>query len=140
MEKLLLLAALLPLVTHLLCKKLKPESQWMFAGISYGLIIAPVSLALFQCTSVPVIGKLCGLIGVILNLIHGPIGYFIALGSGYLEPGAILSVANIASINIANGIIWALFYGIIGYNIDAKLAEIELGSTEILPQEEAVVV
>ena len=117
-----LLLALLPLSTYYLTEMYKPRMMWRLTGISFGMVIAPVSLCLLQYAYVPVIGKLIGFVGLILNLIHGSLGYFIMVGLGFLEPGNVLTGPELLAINMVNGVIWSIHYGIIGYNVDLKVA------------------
>ena len=80
-----------------------------------------VSYGFLQFTYIPVIGKLLGIIGLIFNLTHGPVGYFCLAGSGILEPGSALTISQLIMINLVNGVIFAFCYGTIGYAIDRKL-------------------
>jgi hypothetical protein len=118
MSHLLLLLAIIPLSCFNLATTFKAKNRWMFTGATMGLVIAPVSLALIKFSYIPVIGKLIGLIGLITNLIHGSVGYFGLMTIGLMEPGTALSGSNLLIINMVNAVIWASYYGIIGYNID----------------------
>lgn len=92
--------------------------------MAFGMVVAPVSLGLMKFAYVPLIGKLVGFVGLVFNLIHGSIGYFMVMGMGLQEPGALLTAGEIATINVVNGIVWSLHYGIVGYNIDVKWASV----------------
>lgn len=118
MSHLLLLLAIIPLSCFNLATTFKAKHRWMMTGITMGLVIAPVSLALIKFSYIPIIGKLIGVIGLITNLIHGSVGYFGLMTVGLMEPGAALSGSNLLVINLVNAVIWASYYGIIGYNID----------------------
>jgi hypothetical protein len=87
---------------------MKTKKRFMWNGIAFGMVVAPVSFGLIQLTYIPFIGKLLGLVGVIGNLTHGSIGYLCLLGSGVL--------------NLVNGVLFAYIYGLIGYAVDRKLA------------------
>ena len=123
MSHLLLLLAIIPLSCFNLASIFKAKHRWMLTGISMGFVIAPVSLALIKFSYIPIIGKLVGLIGLITNLIHGSVGYFGLMTIGVMEPGTTLAGSDLLIINLVNAIIWATYYGIIGYNIDNKTAE-----------------
>lgn len=127
----LLLLVLIPLTTYYLANMHNPDMKWRLTGISFGLVIAPVSLCLLKYTYVPVVGKLMGFVGLAFNLIHGSIGYFIVMGLGLQEPSIALTASELTVINIINAAIWGSFYGILGYNIDEKLA-IEAGERELV--------
>jgi hypothetical protein len=120
MNQFLLLLAIVPLACFYLASLRKPDLKWRLTGITFGLVIAPVSLCLLQYVYVPVIGKLFGLIGLVLNLIHGSVGYFIAVGMGMAQPGELLAGSELGVINLINGAIWATYYGILGYHFDLK--------------------
>ena len=120
MRELLLLLAIVPIITYNLADIYIPKRKWLWTGIAFGMIVAPVSMCLLQSTHIPIFGKLIGLGGLILNLIHGPLGYFTVVAAGIHEPGTVLTAAQLTQINIINGFVWGMFYGVLGYNIDLK--------------------
>ena len=120
MSHLLLLLAIIPLSCFNLATTFKAKHRWMVTGITMGLVIAPVSLALIKFSYIPIIGKLIGVFGLITNLIHGSVGYFGLMTVGLMEPGTVLSGSDLLTINLVNAVIWASYYGVIGYNIDHK--------------------
>jgi hypothetical protein len=117
----LILLAVIPLSCFYLTKIFDTEDKWLYRGLSVGLVIAPLSYGLLQFTFVPVVGKFIGIIGLLLNLTHGTLGYFCLAGSGFLEPGVVLSASQITLINLVNAGIFATCYGMIGYSIDRKI-------------------
>ncbi len=121
MSQWLILLAMIPLSCLQLTKYFNTRYRWMLCGMSFGAVIAPVSLGLLQFTYIPVIGKLLGIIGLIANLTHGSLGYFCLVGSGLLQPGMLISSSQLIMINVINGVLFALCYGMIGYSIDKKL-------------------
>jgi len=133
MNQFLLLLAIVPIACFNLTAILNPRLKWRLTGLAFGLVIAPVSLCLLQYVYVPVLGKLFGLAGLILNLIHGSVGYFVALGMGLQQPGELLAGSEMAMINVINGVIWATYYGILGYHFDVKQAA---GATEAVEEYE----
>jgi len=120
MRELLLLLAIVPIACYNLTDIFMPKRKWLWTGLSFGMIVSPVSMCLLQSTHIPVVGKLLGLGGLILNLIHGPLGYFTVVALGIHEPGMVISASELTNINIINGFAWGMFYGILGYNIDLK--------------------
>ena len=123
MSEYMILFAIVPLSCFELTRLFNCKFRNMLCGISIGLVIAPLSFALLQFTCVPVIGGLLGLIGQVINLTHGSIGYFCLVGSGLLEPGVQIAAAQLVMVNLVNGLLFAYGYGIIGYAIDRKLAK-----------------
>lgn len=128
MTTLLLLLAILPLATYNLSKVLGSKHRWLLTGVTMGMVIAPVSLALVQMTYIPIVGKLLGLVGLVTNLIHGSVGYFGLMTFGVIEPGTILVGSELLVINLVNALIWSLYYGTIGYNMDPKPASVAVTS------------
>jgi len=97
----------------------------MLNGIALGMVIAPVSFGLIQMSYIPFIGKLLGLVGVIVNLTHGSVGYISLLWSGTIEPNTAITATELAMVNIFNGVLFAYIYGLIGYALDRKLAKLQ---------------
>ncbi len=122
MGQYLILLAIIPLSVFNLTKLFMPRRRWFLSGIATGLVIAPVSMGLIEFTYVPIIGKALGLAGVVGNLIHGSIGYFFLVSFGGMEPGVLLAASQLVTINLVNAAIWGSYYGMVGYNIDGKLA------------------
>lgn len=120
MRELLLLLAIVPVACYNLTDIYLPKRKWLWTGLAYGMIVSPVSMCLLQSTHIPVIGKLIGLVGLILNLIHGTLGYFTVVALGIHDPGMVISAADLTTINIFNAFAWGMFYGVLGYNIDLK--------------------
>ncbi len=119
----LIFLAIVPLSCLYLTKKMQTKNRFMWNGIAFGMVIAPVSFALIQMTYIPLIGKLLGLVGVIANLTHGAVGYICLLGSGVLETNTLITATQLVMINAVNGVLFACIYGLIGYAIDRKLAK-----------------
>ncbi len=123
MSEWLIFLAIVPLSCIYLTKDLYIKNRFMWYGISFGMVIAPVSFGLIQMTYIPFIGKLLGLIGVIANLTHGSVGYVCLLGSGILAKNTAITALDLIMINVFNGVLFAYIYGLIGYAIDRKLAK-----------------
>ncbi|MFZ5766732.1 MAG: hypothetical protein ACOY4H_14230 [Thermodesulfobacteriota bacterium] len=129
MSQYLILLAIIPLACFQLTKIYKMRHRWLLCGIATGAVIAPVSFGLLQFTYIPVVGKLLGFIGLIANLTHGSVGYFCLVGSGIIEPGAIITATQLVMINMVNAVLFSYCYGMIGYAIDRKVEE-ETAATE----------
>ncbi len=123
MSELLILLAIIPLACYQLTKNFKTKHRWAMIGVSSGLVIAPISFGLLQFTYVPIIGKIMGFIGLIFNLTHGSVGYFCLVGSGVIDPGAVLSASQLVMINVVNAALFSFAYGMIGYSVDKKIEE-----------------
>ena len=123
MSEWLIFLAIIPLSCIYLIKDTHVKNRFMWYGISLGMVIAPVSFGLIQMTYIPILGKLLGLIGVIVNLTHGSVGFICLLGSGVLETNAAINAVDLIMINVFNGVLFAYIYGLIGYAVDRKLAQ-----------------
>ncbi len=123
MSEWLIFLAIIPLSCIYLTKDTYIKNRFMWYGISLGMVIAPVSFGLIQMTYIPILGKLLGLIGVIVNLTHGSVGFICLLGSGVLETNAAINAVDLIMINVFNGVLFAYIYGLIGYAVDKKLAK-----------------
>ncbi len=123
MSEWLIFLAIIPLSCIYLTKDTHVKNRFMWYGISLGMVIAPVSFGLIQMTYIPILGKLLGLVGVIVNLTHGSVGFICLLGSGVLETNAAINAVDLIMINVFNGVLFAYIYGLIGYAVDRKLAK-----------------
>jgi hypothetical protein len=123
MSEWLIFLAIVPLSYIYLTKNMYIKNRFMWYGISFGMVIAPVSFGLIQMTYIPFIGKLLGLVGVIGNLTHGSIGYISLLWSGTIEPNTVITATELVIINIFNGVLFAYIYGLIGHAVDKKLVK-----------------
>ncbi len=122
MSQWLIFLAIIPLACFHLTKNMHAKRRFMWNGIAFGTVVAPVSFGLIQMTYIPFIGKFLGLVGVIGNLTHGSIGYICLLGSGVLEMNTVITASQLVMINLVNGVLFAYIYGLIGYAVDRKLA------------------
>ena len=120
MSQWLIFLVIIPLVVNYFTKGNDSINRFMWLGIAFGLVVAPVSFGLIQMTYIPFIGKFLGLTGVISNLIHGTVGYLCLMGSGIIEYGAVIGATQLTMINIVNGVLFGYIYGLIGYAIDKK--------------------
>jgi hypothetical protein len=122
MAQLLILLAVVPLACLQFSKKLHPQDRWLLFGVAFGTVVSPASYGLIEFTSIPIIGKLMGLIGLMANLIHGSLGYFFLQSIGLLAEGAPLNGSQLLMIHMVNALIWSSYYGTIGYKIGQKIA------------------
>ena len=123
MSQWLIFLALVPLSCIYLTKNMQIKYRFMCNGITLGMVIAPVSFGLIQMTYIPIIGQLLGIVGVIINLTHGSIGYMSLLWAGIIEPNTAITGIELVMINFFNGILFAYIYGLIGFAIDKNLAK-----------------
>ena len=122
MTQYLIFLAILPVAVFGLSGVFMARRRYLYTGLATGFVIAPVSMALLKFSAVPIIGKAIGLVGLVGNLIHGSVGYFFLVSFGGLEPGVLLSTAQLVDISVVNALIWGGYYSMVGFNIDGKLA------------------
>ncbi|MFC1523174.1 hypothetical protein ACFL6N_00140 [Thermodesulfobacteriota bacterium] len=127
MKVLLILLAAVPIGGYFWSRKSRQEWLWTITGVCFGLVVAPLGLGFMDLSGLPIIGKLFGLIGMLLNLVHGLPGFIIAVAHGIHAPGEVLSVSGHVMVSAINGVAWAFFYGVLGFTFDKKSKEI-LGS------------
>ena len=130
MSQYLIFLAIIPVAVFGLTKTYSVHRRYLLTGLMTGLVIAPVSMGLIEFTYIPIIGKGIGLVGMLLNLIHGSVGYFFLVSFGGLKPGILLDTSQLISINVVNALIWGTYYGVVGYNIDAKFSKGNVADTE----------
>jgi hypothetical protein len=123
MTEWLIFLAIIPLSCIYLTKSMEIKNRIMWNGIAIGAVIAPVSFGLIQMTYIPFLGKFLGLVGVIVNLTHGSIGYISLLWSGMIEPNQPITALEFVMINTFNGVLFAYIYGLIGYAVDRRMAK-----------------
>ncbi len=131
----LILLAIVPLSCLKLTKILQSKHRWMWCGVAFGLVIAPLSYGLLSLTYVPIIGKFLGLIGLLANLTHGSVGYICLMGSGLIEPNTVLSVFQLIAVNIVNGLLFSYTYGALGHAVDKKLEEVAIEPIDAIDAE-----
>ncbi|PLX50753.1 MAG: hypothetical protein C0613_02920 [Desulfobulbaceae bacterium] len=118
----LIFLALIPIASFQLCRMFAPGRLWLWTGLTVGAVIAPVSQGLVEYTMIPLIGGMLGLMGAIFNMIHGSVGYFLLAACDIFQPGAVLDGSQLTMMNLVNGAIWTIYYGLVGYRIDVKAA------------------
>ena len=65
MSQWLIFLAIVPVSCFYLTKNMKTKKRFMWNGIAFGMVIAPVSFGLIQMTYIPLVGKLLGLVGIV---------------------------------------------------------------------------
>jgi len=120
MNTYLILLAIIPLSCFELTKLFNYRYRNTLCGISIGLVVTPISFALLEFTYIPILGKLLGFIGLILNLTHGWVGYLCLASIGMLELGVQATAVQLILICMINGLLIANIYGLIGYIVDTR--------------------
>lgn len=109
----------LPIITFWLGSRKAPEYKYMFTGIAFGAIVAPLSIGLYAWFHLSIFGIIPGGIGFVLSLIHEPPGYQAAVALGLVQKGEVVSsLSQHISVEALNGVFWSVIYGLLGYLLD----------------------
>lgn len=119
-QTLLMLLATLPLACYFFFKSRSSNKLWQTTGICLGLVISPISLGILALKPIPLIGRLFGLVGIILTLPHDFPGYFMALSVGLARIGGELPLQERIWVEVLNGVFWSVVYGFIGHALDTR--------------------
>ena len=114
----LLLLVFVPIGGYLYAKRKRPERKGLITGIAFGSIISPLSIGVYAIYYIPIIGLVPGLIGLVSSLIHGPVGYNIAIWIGLHKDRTVVTFPTNVMIEVINGVFWGLTYGLIGFCVD----------------------
>lgn len=123
MSHYLIFLAIIPISCFYLSKMYAPRRLWLVTGLAAGMVIAPVSQGLVDYAMIPIVGGVLGLVGAAFNMMHGSVGYFFLGAIGTFEPGMVLTISQLALMNMINAVIWTSYYGVVGYRMDRKLSQ-----------------
>lgn len=115
---LLLLLAIVPIGGYYYAKVKDPKRKGLITGIALGSIVSPFSMGLYATFYIPLIGLVPGMISLVSSLFHGTPGYDIAIWLGLHKDRTVVHFPDNISIEVINGILWGIIYGIIGFSID----------------------
>ncbi|KPJ61594.1 MAG: hypothetical protein AMJ46_00360 [Latescibacteria bacterium DG_63] len=110
--------ALFPILTYRWSKRRYPNHIGLATGAATGLVVSPFSLGLYATYFIPLIGFVPGMIGLLLTFFHEPPGLRVATFLGLRDSKAVGGGLEHVQIQIINGIIWGVVYGLIGQGID----------------------
>lgn len=130
MTQCLIFLAIIPVVCWQLAKKDYKDQKFFLLGLSFGLVVAPVSQGVLEFAVLPVIGGFFGGLGLVFNVVHGSVGYLFLTCLGVFEQG-VLSGGQILLMSMVNGALWVSYYGYIGYRLDLRLAVRPSGNSGI---------
>jgi hypothetical protein len=114
---------LIPLVVVVVSRRAAPARVWRNTGIAFGLVVAPASLGLYGLYHVGPIAALFGLLGLALDLLHGPPGYNLAIALGLIPSESVITDAMRIPAETLNALVWSPVYGALGWFIDTRRAQ-----------------
>ena len=111
---------LVPVAALLLSRRLAPSFLWRITGVCFGAVVSPASLGLYSLYFVGPAAALfvLGMLGLLLMLLHGTPGYYLAILLGFVPAGTVVDGRLNMYIELPNAIIWGTAYGSLGWVID----------------------
>jgi len=110
---------LVPLAVAFASYRFARASLWRNTGFAFGLVVAPASLGLYALYFLGPIAAVLGMLGLILEMLHGAPGYSLALALGLIPSHTVVTGASRVPIELNNAVVWSIFYGVLGWLIDA---------------------
>ena len=113
----LLVLAFVPILVWRYARSHAPRHGWLATGASLGVVISPLSLGLYSTFFLGPFGLPTGMVGLVSVLFHGAPGFHLAQ---WLElvPHGVVSGKSHVYVELLNGVIWAVSYGLVGFVAD----------------------
>lgn len=123
MELLLLnLLIVLPVTAWYISRRSFPMHTWATTGVSLGAVISPLSMGLYATFFASPWGLVTGLLGLVSVMLHGAVGYNVAIYLGFVQSHTVVSeLQQHFYIETINAIAWGVVYGLLGWGIDSWL-------------------
>ena len=123
MELLLLnLLIVLPVTAWYISRRSFPHRTWATTGVSFGAVISPLSMGLYATFFASPWGLVTGLLGLASVMLHGAVGYNVAIYLGLVQSHTVVSgLQQHFYIESINAIAWGVVYGLLGWCIDSWL-------------------
>jgi hypothetical protein len=100
-----------------------PQFSATATGVGLGLVVSPVSFGLYATyflgpsSILGAVSLVTGMIGLASAMFHGPPGFYIARSLGLVPAGVVEGVSHVY-VEMANALVWAVVYGVLGWVID----------------------
>ena len=117
-----LLLWLVPVAAVLASRRYACASVWRNTGIALGLVVSPGSLGLYALYFLGPVAAILGMLGLLLNMLHGAPGYALSVAMGLIPSHTPVEGSMHIPIEVLNALIWAVVYGALGRFIDALRA------------------
>ena len=114
----LILLWAVPVVAFFLARRLIPAWLWRVTGFAFGAVVSPASMGLYGLYFIGPAVAILGMLGLVLNLVHGGVGYDLALRFGLVNAGTSVSGIQDVYIGLLNGAVWSVVYALAGSVID----------------------
>ena len=117
-----LLLWLVPVAAALASRRYARASVWRNTGIALGLVVSPASLGLYALYFLGPVAAILGMLGLLLNMLHGAPGYNLSVAMGLIPSHTPVEASMHIPIDVLNALIWAVVYGALGRFIDTLRA------------------
>lgn len=123
----LLFLLVVPLIGYKWARRHYKRKLWTITCASLGAIVCPLAFGIYGiggviAGTIPYVGLYLGLalVGVAgaIFFTHSAVGYYLAITLGIQRPAVVVEGMGQVWVELINGIIWGLAYGLIGFIID----------------------
>lgn len=115
---LLVLLILVPIAGYWLARRHFPKHVFRVVGVAFGAIVSPWALGLYSLYYWSPWGVVPGFLGLALTLVHGVPGFKLAIWFGLIPSGVVSEIQSQLVIELLNGLIWGVIYGLVGFAVD----------------------
>ncbi len=116
-----------PVFTYRYARRNSSSHVWCATGIAVGAVASPASLGTYSLYWLAVlIGPVglplawLGILGLLLALLHGAPGFYLATALG-LRDGGVVHGIEYLYIDVLNAVTWAVAYGVMGWALDTVI-------------------
>ena len=102
---------LVPIITWVASRNIPPLWRSTIRGFSFGAVVSPAALGLYGLYFLGPLAAIFGMLGLVLTLIHGAIGYNLSIKFGIVPSNTVIDAAERLPIEIINGVFWSVAYG-----------------------------
>jgi hypothetical protein len=111
--------SLVPIASYRLARREFPKHTLSIGGMAFGAIATPWAFGLYSWFFLSPLGVIPGFLGLALVSIHEPTGFHLAVYWGLIPRGeGVSGITQHLTVEIINGFVWSIFYGLVGYGID----------------------
>ena len=114
---LLIALVVVPIASWVCARRFAPRLSATITAVALGLVVSPVSMGLYATYYLGPLGIVTGMIGLASAMFHGPPGFHIVRSLGLVPPGVVEGIGHLY-VELANGLVWAVAYGTLGWLID----------------------
>lgn len=110
---------LVPIASYFLARRRFPKYVFRVVGVAFGAIVSPWAMGLYAFYFLSPWGVVLGLVGLVLGLVHGGPGFDLGHYLGLIPFGVVSDFRSQLIMELLNGLIWGVIYGIVGWAIDS---------------------